>query len=208
MKKILLISIMQNVTEILKKVEPELTGKTVTYIPTAALGEDDGGEEEIRRMVAEEARMLGNLGLTVDTLEVSAASLERISDSLKKSDMIFVGGGNTFFLLQELKRTGADQMLIREVNLGKMYIGESAGAIVACPDIGYSKVMDVPEKAPDLSDYSALSLVDFYVVPHLGNREMGAAAAEIVRKYGQEIELKVLTDDQAVFVQGESTEIL
>ena len=37
---------------------------------------------------------------------------------------------------------------------------------------------------------------------------MGAAAEEIVRKYGQEIELKVLTDDQAVFVQGESTEIL
>lgn len=122
--------------------------------------------------------------------------------------MIFVEGGNTFFLLQELKRTGADQMLIREVNLGKMYIGESAGAIVACPDIGYSTVMDAPEKAPDLSDYSALSLVDFYAVPHLGNREMGAAAAEIVRKYGQEIELKVLTDDQAVFVQGESTEIL
>ena len=75
MKKILLVSMMQNVTEILKKVEPELTGKTVTNIPTAALGEDDGGEEEIRRMVAEEARMLGNLGLTVDTLKVSAASL-------------------------------------------------------------------------------------------------------------------------------------
>lgn len=122
--------------------------------------------------------------------------------------MIFVEGGNTFFLLQELKRTGTDQMLIREVNLGKMYIGESAGAIVACPDIGYSTVMDAPEKAPDLSDYSALSLVDFYAVPHLGNREMGAAAEEIVRKYGQELELKVLTDDQAVFVQGESTEIL
>ena len=81
--------------------------------------------------------------------------------------MIFVEGGNTFFLLQELKRTGADQMLIREVNLGKMYIGESAGAIVACPDIGYSTVMDAPEKAPDLSDYSALSLVDFYAVPTL-----------------------------------------
>ena len=32
MKKILLVSMMQNVTEILKKVEPELTGKTVTYI--------------------------------------------------------------------------------------------------------------------------------------------------------------------------------
>ena len=48
----------------------------------------------------------------------------------------------------------------------------------------------------------------FLCSSHLGNREMGAATEEIVRKYGQEIELKVLTDDQAVFVQGESTEIL
>lgn len=120
--------------------------------------------------------------------------------------MIFVEGGNTFFLLQELKRTGADQMLIREVNLGKVYIGESAGAIVACPDIGYSTVMDAPEKAPDLSLRTFPG--GFLCSSHLGNREMGAAAEEIVRKYGQEIELKVLTDDQAVFVQGESTEIL
>ena len=80
--------------------------------------------------------------------------------------MIFVEGRKYVFLLQELKEPGR-QMLIREVNLGKVYIGESAGAIVACPDIGYSTVMDAPEKAPDLSDYSALSLVDFYAVPTL-----------------------------------------
>ena len=60
--------------------------------------------------------------------------------------MIFVGGGNTFFLLQELKRSGADKIIAQEVAKGKFYIGESAGAIAACPDIGYSAVMDVRKR--------------------------------------------------------------
>ena len=76
MRRLFLASLFKEVSHIFENFANEnLTGKTVTYIPTAALGEDDGGEEEIRRMVAEEARMLGNLGLTVDTLKVSAASL-------------------------------------------------------------------------------------------------------------------------------------
>ena len=39
MKKILLVSMSYNVTDLLKKEEPNLKGKTVTYIPTAAIVE-------------------------------------------------------------------------------------------------------------------------------------------------------------------------
>ncbi len=42
MKKMLLVSMFQNVTGILKKVEPELKNKTVTYIPTASKAEKLG----------------------------------------------------------------------------------------------------------------------------------------------------------------------
>ena len=43
MKKILLVSMMHNVTELLKKIEPGLAGKTVTYIPTAGIAEEIEG---------------------------------------------------------------------------------------------------------------------------------------------------------------------
>ncbi|WP_411655007.1 Type 1 glutamine amidotransferase-like domain-containing protein, partial [Anaeromassilibacillus sp. SJQ-1] len=49
----------------------------------------------------------------------------------------------------------------REVNRGKLYIGESAGAIVTAPDIGYSAAMDDREKAPKLKEDSGLHLIDF-----------------------------------------------
>ena len=202
MKKILLVSMLCNVTDLLKKAEPDLNGKTVTYIPTAAIA------EEIEGMAEAETRMLEELGLTVDELEVSAASEETVMEKLTKNDMIFVGGGNTFFLLQELKRSGADKIIAQEVEKGKLYIGESAGAIAACPDIGYSAEMDVPEKAPELTDYTGMGLVDFYVVPHLGHPEMGPGAELIIEKYSSELNLKVINDYQAILVKGDKVGIL
>lgn len=202
MKKILLVSMSYNVTDLLKKAEPDLKGKTVTYIPTAAIA------EEIEGMAEAETKMLEDLGLTVDELEVSTASEDTVRKKLTENDMIFVGGGNTFFLLQELKRSGADKIIAQEVEKGKFYIGESAGAIAACPDIGYSAVMDVPDKAPELTDYTGMGLVDFYVVPHLGHPEMGPGAEMIIEKYSSELDLKGINDYQAILVEGDRVSIL
>ncbi|MBM6803662.1 Type 1 glutamine amidotransferase-like domain-containing protein [Mediterraneibacter glycyrrhizinilyticus] len=202
MKKLILVSMLYKVTDLVRTITPELEGKTVTYIPTAGIAEDVEG------MVEEETSTLESLGMTVDVLEVSSASYDSIVNSLTKNDIIFVGGGNTFFLLQELRRSGADQILIREVEKGKLYIGESAGSIITCPDIGYCAEMDSPEKAPDLIDYAGLNLVDFYIVPHIGNAEMGEAAEKAVEKYSSELELKAITDEQVILVEEGRVEIL
>ena len=189
MKKILLVSMLCNVTDLLKRAVPDLNGKTVTYIPTAAIA------EEIEGMAEAETRMLEDLGLTVDELEVSVASEEIVREKLTN-------------LLQELKRSGADQIIAREAAKGKLYIGESAGAIAACPDIGYSAEMDEPGKAPELTDYTGMGLVDFYVVPHLGHPEMGPAANAIIEKYSSELGLKVIDDHQAILIEGDKVSIL
>ena len=202
MKKLILVSMLYQVTDLVRTIEPELAGKTVTYIPTAGIVEETEG------MVEEETTILESLGLAVDVLDVSAASYESIVNSLTKNDIIFIGGGNTFFLLQELRRSGADKILVQEVNKGKLYIGESAGAVIACPDIGYCSGMDSPEKAPELTDYTGLGLVDFYIVPHIGNKEMGEAAEKAVEEYNSKLDLKIITDRQIIQVDGENLKIL
>ena len=73
---------------------------------------------------------------------------------------------------------------------------------------GYSAEMDAPEKAPDLTDYSGMNLVDFYVVPHLGHPEMGPGAETIIEKYSDKLDLKVIDDYQAILVEGEQVRIL
>ena len=202
MKKLILVSMLCQVTDLVREAEPELAGKTVTYIPTAGI------VEEIEGMIEDETNILQSLGLKVDVLNVSSASYESIVSALTQNDIIFVGGGNTFYLLQELRRSGADKIVAQEVNKGKLYIGESAGAVIACPDIGYCSGMDSPEKAPDLTDYTGLGLADFYIVPHIGNEEMGEAAKKAVEEYSSRLDLKMITDRQIIQVDGENNRIL
>lgn len=202
MKKMLLVSMFQNVSNILKTVEPNLKNKTVTYIPTASTVERLGFFVRIGKW------RLKRLGLIVDELEISTSTYETIKYKLEKNDYIYVTGGNTFFLLQELKRTGADKLLIEEINKGKFYIGESAGAIVVAPNIEYSSEMDDIEKAPSLKDYSGLNLIDFYVVPHFQNWEFGKAVEKIVNAYSKTLELKTINDNQAILIENDSIRIL
>ena len=202
MKKLILVSMLYQVTDLIRTIEPELAGKTVTYIPTAGIA------EEIEGMIEDETNTLESLGLTVDVLDVSTATYDSIVSTLTKNDIIFVGGGNTFYLLQELRRSGADKILVQEVNKGKLYIGESAGAVITCPDIGYCAGMDNPEKAPELTDYTGLGLVDFYIVPHIGNAEMGEAAEKAVAEYNSRLDLEVITDKQVIQVEDERHRIL
>lgn len=40
MKKMLLVSMLQHSADLVKKAEPDLAGKVVTYIPTASIAEE------------------------------------------------------------------------------------------------------------------------------------------------------------------------
>ena len=63
-------------------------------------------------------RALQRLGFEVEQLDVEdvpSGSAERVTRSIAEADCIYVGGGNTFFLLQELRRTGAGRAIIEQV---------------------------------------------------------------------------------------------
>ncbi len=154
-KKLFLSSSFEDVVTLLPEFEKNLVGKKVTFIPTASI------VEQVAFFVESGKKALEELGLIVDELELSTATAEEIESKITNNDIIYVTGGNTFFLLQEMIRTGADKLIINEVNSGKLYIGESAGAVITAPSIEYIKSMDSPEEAPDLIDIKGFGFVDF-----------------------------------------------
>src|SRR5512133_908410 len=157
MKKLFLSSSFADVFKLLPVfTKEELKGKKITFIPTTSI------VEKVTMYVGSGKKAIEKLGLIVDKLEISKASSNDITSKLQTNDYIYITGGNTFFLLQELKRTGADKIVVEHINSGKMYIGESAGSIILSPDIEYVKLMDDCKKAPELENTSALSIVDFY----------------------------------------------
>ena len=202
MKRLFLCSSFADVADLL----PELVGKergTVTFIPTAAL------HEEYNLYVEEGRVALERLGYTVEELEITQATAEVIEQTLERNDCIYVSGGNPFFLMQELRRKGADRAIVRRVKAGALYIGESAGSMIAAPNIAYAQVMDAVATAytPNFRDFDALGLVDFYTVPHYGCEPFEESAEETVRTYSH-LPLRPITNTQAICVEGDRTQIV
>ncbi|WP_101772273.1 peptidase E [Peptostreptococcus faecalis] len=195
-KKLFLSSSFEDVADILFSFEENIKGKKVTFIPTASI------VEEVVFFVDSGKKSLEKFGLIVDELELSTASAKEIELKITSSDIIYVTGGNTFFLLQEMKRTGADKLIINEINAGKLYIGESAGAVVTAPNIEYVRLMDNPEKAKNLENFNALGLVDFYTVPHYTDEPFKEYTKKIIDNYYSKLNLKPISNNQAILVNG------
>ena len=202
MKRIFLCSRFSKVRKLFEVKAGVLTGKKAAHICTAAKGEWFGFLSDFGKTA------IKSTGLDVRRLDVSAASYHKIKEILRDSDYIYVSGGNTFFLLQELKRTGADKILLEEINKGKFYIGESAGAVIAAHDIGYIKEMDNQKKGSSLKDFKGLGITDFYTLPHYENPRFKKAAERIIRKYSARIDLKAISDRQAIFAEDDKIDIL
>ncbi|WP_323589356.1 peptidase E [Aliarcobacter butzleri] len=194
MKKLFLASSFKDVTNIFADFEKDLKGKTVTFIPTASK------VEKVVFYVNSSKKALQKLGLIIDELDISTASNDEINSKLRNNDFIYITGGNTFFLLQELKKTGADKIIIDEINKGKLYIGESAGAIVTSANVEYAKRMDDVKKAPNLIEFSGLNLVDFYVIPHYTNFPFEKTVEKIIEDYSSKLNLSPISNKDAILV--------
>jgi hypothetical protein bfra3_18107 len=204
MKKLFLCSSFADVANLLIDFANEdLKGKIIAFIPTASL------TESIRFYVKTGKKALEKVGMIVEEVEITQFSNEEISSILHKCDYIYITGGNTFFLLQELKRKGVDKIISEQVKSGKLYIGESAGAIIASPDTEYMKNVnfDPIEKAPELEDYSSLGLVDFYTIPHYGNFPFKKKGEKVIQLYNEKLQLIPISNKQAIFIEDSNIQI-
>ena len=202
MKKLFLCSAFAEVSNYLSEfVGTDLAGQRVTFITTASL------HEEMNFFVDEAQAAFEQLGMGVDLLEVTAVPTAEATALLVKNPIIYIAGGNTFFLLQELRRTGLDQVILAEIVKGTIYIGESAGAIIMSPDIDYIALMDNVKQAPELTSSRGLGLLAEYLVPHAKNSFLSEYVHQIIHTYGQERELLLLQDTQALLINGDAREI-
>ena len=204
MKRLFLCSSFADVANLLIDFANEdLKGKIIAFIPTASL------TESIRFYVKTGKKALEKVGMIVEEVEITQFSNEEISSILHKCDYIYITGGNTFFLLQELKRKGVDKIISEQVKSGKLYIGESAGAIIASPDTEYMKNVnfDPIEKAPELEDYSSLGLVDFYTIPHYGNFPFKKKGEKVIQLYNEKLQLIPISNTQAIFIEDSNIQI-
>lgn len=178
---------------------------------------------------------IGLIENAADVIPDSAGWVQGIRDSLKKEgygiesidlrewtgkrealrtlifskDVIWIGGGHTYYLGWILKSSGADLIIRDFVQAGHVYAGWSAGAVVAGPTtLFYDAMGDDPAAAPEyFSD--GLGLTGISIVPHINNPDFRAGALEtetLLKKAGYKP--LVLEDEQVLIIRGENQSLI
>lgn len=185
--KILLSSNKEIIKEYIKE------NSKIGFIPTASELDDD------RWYMEKDKSDLKEMKFDIINIDISKEGTEEIIEKFNNVDTIFVAGGNSFYLLQQLKLKNVLQELIDVAN-NKIYVGSSAGSCIACPSIDYVEKLDDKLQAPLLNDYTAMNLVDFYVLPHYKSKEKYTKLADDIEREYQDYKFIKLSNEQAIIV--------
>jgi dipeptidase E len=129
------------------------------------------------------------MGYSIESAHETAAPQKAVEET----DVIFIGGGNTFRLLKVLEDLDLIEAIRRKVSGGAPYIGSSAGSNVAGPTIKTTK--DMPIVQP--RSFDSLCLVPFQISPHYldpdpSSTHMGETQEERILQFLEENDTPVV----------------
>ena len=199
---ILTSSLYESIELVKKFLDKNTESKKILFIPTAA------NVEEYKKYMHLTQKAFEDFGYKVENFDVSIFSEEIAKEKLSEAKIVFISGGNTFYLLQELKRKNLIPYLKERIENGLLYIGESAGSVIAAPDIEYASIVDDKTFATELDDYIGLNLVDFYIVPHFEEEPFVESSRNTVELYKDKLDLKLINNKEAILVENNNFTIL
>ena len=194
---------MTTMAKIIEHEGRDLAKKKAIFIPTA------GDPYNNRDFVEADRIALEKYGLDVVEMDVKNRSEEEIREAVDGADIVLVAGGNTFYLMEKLKKSGADKVIKEFIEKGGMYIGSSAGSIICCPTIEGAKEFDDPSLAPKLDNFDGMGIFKDVIIPHTQKKkyfECIKMTTEKLKSKGYKV--YQLTDDNVLFFDGNSSVIL
>ena len=173
----------------------------VAHIITASKPEDN------KFYVEEDERLMKEAGFNVEQFDIEGKNETQLMHMLLGFDIVYVQGGNTFYLLKQMRACNFKKVMTKLFREGVIYIGVSAGSIVMGKNIETAKLLgDVttsnwqyPKEKFGLINFAGLNFVPFNIFAHYTSE-----FTEIIKKQKNSFKkkLKILTDEQAIFVLG------
>lgn len=202
MKKLFLTSIFAQVADKLAPLVPNPKGMKAAFIPTARDPYEKSPWADI------DFHKLQEIGFETAMYDIKGKTEEQIYNDLKKFDVIFVCGGNTFYLLYHARQSGFDKAVIRLIDEGKVYIGSSAGSLLVGPSLEPIKNLDKISAAPELKSLVGLNIVNIIVLPHFDTEKYRERNEKALRDYKDQFKMIAINDDQAVIVEGDNYKVV
>jgi dipeptidase E len=150
--------------------------KRVLFVPYALFDRDGYAAKARARFEA--------MGYGLDSVHDAPGGPVR---AIEGAEALFIGGGNTFRLLDALWRHELVEPIRGRVRAGMPYVGTSAGSNVACPSIRTTNDMPIVEPP----SFAALDLVPFNINAHYqdpvpGSTHMGETREQRIAEFHEE----------------------
>jgi dipeptidase E len=164
-----------------REIASVLAGRRLLFVPFALPDHD--------AYTARVAEALAPAGVEVE----GPLPAENPAAAVRTAQAVFVGGGNSFRLLRELRRTGLLAAIGDRVRGGLPYIGSSAGTNMACPTLRTTNDMPIV----DPGGFATFGFVPFQINPHYldpdpASTHMGETRETRLRQFLEENDAVVL----------------
>lgn len=171
----------------------------IAYVPTAMNGNyygswKDGTSYKIAKSLCRE----------LNIIELEDAYYKDVISEVEKSDILWVGGGMSGYLLYWVRRVGLDKALTKILDSGTIYVGSSAGSMI-CAKTQYSSEWFIEEPELGASLVPGLGLVDFEIYPHYEDELLPKIKKLWKDDQG---ELYLLKNGEAITVVDDKVEVL
>jgi dipeptidase E len=118
---------------------------------------------------------------------------------IDESSVVYVCGGNTFTLMDALRRSGAAEVLVEKITRGScIYVGVSAGSLVLTPTIRLAAEVEPDDNDLGLTDLAGLQLYPSEVYPHYTSEVEPELKAYEER---HQVAVDRISDSQAIIIE-------
>lgn len=185
---------------IAKKIKP----KKAAFIYTAGEVEKNDG------WLDKDRNGLNNNGIKTFDYTITGKSIKDLERDLGDCDLIHVNGGNTYYLLLQVKKSGFDKFIKHQVEKGVIYTGSSAGSVITGPEVKLHSYAKTKPYENDLPDTTGLNLVDLTIFPHWGSKLFRHVYFDyrLKQSYLKGYKITLLNDEQYVEVRDGNYKIV
>ena len=178
----------------------------MVYIPTAA-----NTEEGDKGWLIDDLKRLKDLNLAmIDIVDISALPRETVLKRFEQADILVFGGGNTFHLMHWLEKQELRKEL-REMLKTKVFIGISAGSMVATSNLILSDSKRLYEEYDNpVDNLDGLGFVDFHIRPHFNSSDFPNVDKENLTEVARDITEPVygIDDQTAIVIEDGKIEVV
>jgi len=189
----------KQITEALSKFSKKIDKtKPILYVPLAM---EESKYNSCYDWFKEEIK---NMDLT--NFEMVKSSLELSKKDFSNYSAIFIGGGNTYKLLNEIKQNSNYEKICHYLNTGGTIFGASAGAIIFGNDINCCLLDD--KNNVGLKDTKGFNLLNNYcILCHLKTKNM-KKNYKYLEEYSKKYKLLYLPEEDVILIENKKISII